>query len=151
MRTQSNINVGDFFANQGTKVKIFNWVLKGEGGGRREEFTFGRGIFLDGGGMTKFFSGGGRTPPPPPIHSHSPSRGNFDLHSSLKFFLISRQLVYHVFILDIKFRFANIKWDLYQNNVNMTNPVDKICANIQTSSGYYLLNWVLASMCSCGQ
>ena len=57
-------------------------------------------------------------------------------------------------ILDIKFRVANIKWNLCQNTVklqNMTSLVDKICTNIQTSTGYYLLNWVLASVCSCSQ
>ena len=57
-------------------------------------------------------------------------------------------------ILDIKFRVVNIKWNLCQNNVkfqNMTSLVDKICTNIQTSMGYYLLNWVLASVCSCSQ
>ena len=30
----------------------------------------------------------------------------------------------------------------------MTSLVNKICTNIRTSTGYYLLNWVLASMCS---
>ena len=46
-------------------------------------------------------------------------------------------------ILDIKFCVANIKWKLCQNTVkfqNMTSLVDKICTNIQTSTGYYLLN-----------
>ena len=45
-------------------------------------------------------------------------------------------------ILDIKFLFANIKWDLCQNNVNfqnMTSLVDKICTIIQTFLAYYLL------------
>ena len=40
-------------------------------------------------------------------------------------------------ILDIKFRVANIKWNLCQNTVklqNMTSLVDKICTNIQTST-----------------
>ena len=44
-------------------------------------------------------------------------------------------------ILDIKFCFADIKWDLSQNNVkfqNMTSLADKICTNIQTFAGYYL-------------
>ena len=57
-------------------------------------------------------------------------------------------------ILDIKFGVANIKWNLCQNTVkfqNMTNLVGKICSNIQTSKGYYLLHWVLASVCSCSQ
>ena len=48
-----------------------------------------------------------------------------------------------VVILDIKLRVANIKWNLCQNTVkfqNMTSLVDKICTNIQTSMGYYLLN-----------
>ena len=55
-------------------------------------------------------------------------------------------------ILDIKFRVANIKCNLCQNTVkfqNMTSLVDKICTNIQTSTGYYLR--VLASVCSCSQ
>ena len=46
-------------------------------------------------------------------------------------------------ILDSKFRFPNIKWDLCQNSVkfqNMTSIVDKICTNMQTSTGFYLLN-----------
>ena len=45
MRTQSNINVGDFFANQGTKVKIFNWVLKGGGGGGERNSLLVGGFF----------------------------------------------------------------------------------------------------------
>ena len=46
-------------------------------------------------------------------------------------------------ILDIKFCFANIKWYLRQSTVkfqNMTSLVGKIYTNIQTSTGYYLLN-----------
>ena len=46
-------------------------------------------------------------------------------------------------ILNMKFRVANIKWNLCQNTVklqNMTSLVDKIYTNIQTSAGYYLLN-----------
>ena len=46
-------------------------------------------------------------------------------------------------MLDIKLRFANIKWDLCQSTVkfqNMTTLIDEICTNIQTSMGYYLLN-----------
>ena len=46
-------------------------------------------------------------------------------------------------MLDIKLRFANIKWDLCQSTVkfqNMPTLVDKIYTNIQTSMGYYLLN-----------
>ena len=35
--------------------------------------------------------------------------------------------------------------------VNMTSIVNKICTNIQTSMGCYLLKSVLASMCSCSQ
>ena len=57
-------------------------------------------------------------------------------------------------ILDITFRVANITWNLWQNTVefqNMTNLADKICTNIQTSTGYYLLNLVLSSVCSCSQ
>ena len=57
-------------------------------------------------------------------------------------------------ILDIKFRFANTTYNLCQNTVkfqNMTSLVNKICTNIQTSTGYYLSNWVLATMCSRGQ
>ena len=55
-------------------------------------------------------------------------------------------------ILDIKF--ANIKWNLCQKTVkfqNMTSLTDKICTNIHTSKGYYLLNWVFPSVCSCSQ
>ena len=86
----------------------------------------------------------------------SPSKGNPDLHSRLRCFTM-------FFILDIKFRVANIKWNLCQNTAksqNMTSLVDKICTNslvekictnMQTSTGYYLLNWVLASVCSCSQ
>ena len=57
-------------------------------------------------------------------------------------------------ILGIKFRFANIKRDLCQNTVkfqNMTCLVDQIYTNIQTFTGYFLLNWVLASIRSCSQ
>ena len=46
-------------------------------------------------------------------------------------------------ILDIKFRVANIKWNLCKNTgkfQNMTSLVDKIFTNIQTSTEYYLLN-----------
>ena len=46
-------------------------------------------------------------------------------------------------ILDIKFRVTNIKWNLCQNTVksqNMNSLVDNVCTNIQTSTGYYLLN-----------
>ena len=46
-------------------------------------------------------------------------------------------------ILHIKFSVANIKWNLCQNTVkfpNVTSLVDKICTNIQISTGYYLLN-----------
>ena len=53
-------------------------------------------------------------------------------------------------ILDITFRVANITWNLWQNTVefqNMTSLADKICTNIQTSTGYYLLNLVLSSVC----
>ena len=35
--------------------------------------------------------------------------------------------------------------------VNMTSIVNKICTNIQTSMGCYLLKSVLASMCTCSQ
>ena len=48
-------------------------------------------------------------------------------------------------ILDIKFRVSNIKWNQCQNTVkfqDMTSLVDKICTNIQTSTGYYLCNCV---------
>ena len=77
----------------------------------------------------------------------SPSKGNPDLHSRLRCFTM-------FFILDIKFRVANIKWNLCQNTAtfqSMTSPVDKICTNMQTSVEYYLLSWVLASMCSSSQ
>ena len=42
-------------------------------------------------------------------------------------------------ILDIKLRVANIKWNMCQNTVkfqSMSSFVDKICTNIQTSTGY---------------
>ena len=42
-------------------------------------------------------------------------------------------------ILNIKFRFANIKWSMYQNTVKfqiMTSLVDKIYTNRQTSTEY---------------
>ena len=108
--------------------------------------------------MSKFLAGGGRTHQitPPPPHSRFSSREKPDLYSSLRCFLISRQLIYHTMfvILDIKFRFAYIKWNMCQNTVkfqNITNLVDKICTDIRTFTEYYLLNWVLASMCSCSQ
>ena len=90
----------------------------------------------------------GRGLPPSPI------RENPDLHSSLRFFLFQGNLYTMFVILDIKFRVANIKWNLCENTgkfQNMTSLVDKIFTNIQTSTGYYLLNWVLASVCSCSQ
>ena len=46
-------------------------------------------------------------------------------------------------ILDIKFRVSNIKWNQCQNTVkfqDMSSLVDKICTNIQTYTGYYILN-----------
>ena len=49
-------------------------------------------------------------------------------------------------MLDIKLRFANIKWDLCQSTVkfqNMTTLVDKIYTNIQTSMG--LLSFKLST------
>ena len=108
-------------------------------------------IFLSGGGMNKYVAGGERTPP---ALTSSPSRKNPDLHSSLRFFLFQGNLYSMFVILDIKFPVASIKWNLCQNTVkfqNMTSLADKICTNIQTSMRYYLLNWVLASMCSCSQ
>ena len=57
-------------------------------------------------------------------------------------------------ILDIKFHVVNIKWNLCQNTVKfqiMTSLVEKTCSNIQTLTGYYILNWVLVSVCSCSQ
>ena len=78
------------------------------------------------------------------------SRENYDLHSSLRFFEFHCNL-YTMFVrLDITFRVANITWNLWQNTVefqNMTSLADKICTNIQTSTGYYLLNLVLSSVC----
>ena len=63
--------------------------------------------------------------------------------------------IYTMFvILDTKFRVANIKWNLCQNSVkfqNMTSLVEKICTNMQNSTGYYLLNWVLENVHSCSQ
>ena len=78
----------------------------------------------------------------------------YHLYSSLRFFkyfFFNFKASYiQCFILDIiKFHLANIEWDLYQNTAkfqNMTSLVDKICTNRQTSTGLYLLNWVLASM-----
>ena len=72
-----------------------------------------------------------------------PSRENPDLHSSLRFFLFQGNLYTMFVILDIKFRVANIKWNLCKNTgkfQNMTSLVDKIFTNIQTSTEYYLLN-----------
>ena len=46
-------------------------------------------------------------------------------------------------ILDIKFHVVNIKWNLCQNTVKfqiMTSLVEKTCSNIQTLTGYYILN-----------
>ena len=63
----------------------------------------------------------------------SPIRENSDLHSSLRFFLFQGNLYTMFVILDIKFRVANIKW------------------NMLISTGCYLLNWALASVCSCSQ
>ena len=84
---------------------------------------------------------------------HPPSRENSDTHSNLRFYFQGN--LYTIFvILDIKFHFANIKWVMCQNTVkfqNMTSLVDKICTNIQIYTGYYILNGVLASMCSCSQ
>ena len=81
--------------------------------------------------------------------SPSPSRENPDLHSSLRFFKFQSNLYTIFVILHFKFHVANIKWNLCQNTVkfqNMTILVDKICTNIQTSTGHYLLNWVLVSV-----
>ena len=54
--------------------------------------------------------------------------------------------MYNKFIvLDIKFRFTNDKWDLCWNTKfqkSMTSFVDKTCTVRQTSTRYYLLNWV---------
>ena len=94
-----------------------------------------------------FWLVGRRLPP-------SPSRENPDLHSSLRFFSFQGNLCTMFVILDIKFRVASIKWNLCQNTVklqNMISLVDKTCTNMQTSTGCYLLNWVLASVCSCSQ
>ena len=101
--------------------------------------------------MKKYLAGGERTPP---ALSSSPSRENPDLHSSLRFILFHGNLYSMFVILDIKFRVASIKWNLCQNTVkfqDMTSLADKNCTNIETSMRYYLLNWVLASMCSCSQ
>ena len=78
----------------------------------------------------------------------------YHLYSSLRFFKYIffnfKAFYIQCFILDIiKFHHANIEWDLCQNTAkfqNMTSLVDKICTNRQTSTGLYLLNWVLASM-----
>ena len=97
--------------------------------------------------MSKFLVGGEKTPSP------SPNRENPDLHSSLRFLWFQDNLYTMFIIVDIKCA-ANIKWSLCQNTVkfqNITSLLDKFCTNIQTSTGYYLLNWVLASLCSCSQ
>ena len=72
-----------------------------------------------------------RTPPP------FPSRERADVHSNLRLFLFQGNLYTMLVILDIKFRVANIKWNLCQNTLkfqNMTSLVGKICTNIQTST-----------------
>ena len=84
----------------------------------------------------------------------SSSKENPNLRSSLRFLWFQGNLYTMFIILDIKFYFANIKWNLCQSTVkfqNITSLLDKTCTNIQTSKGYYLLNWVLASLCSCRQ
>ena len=94
----------------------------------------------------KFFAGSERTPHHLPV-------GKI-LISTVVWNLFQGNLYTMFVILNIKFRVAIIKWNLCQNTVkfqNMTSLVDKICTNIQTSTGYYLLNWVLASVCSRSQ
>ena len=76
--------------------------------------------------------------------------------STLVWDFVNFKTTYTMFVmLDIKFRVANIKWNLCQNTVkfqNMTKFVDKSLSYIPISTGYYLLNWVLASsLYSCSQ
>ena len=76
------------------------------------------------GGKVFFWVGEGSIPP---------SRENSYLHSSLRCFWFQGN-VYTIFvILDIKFRVTNIEW------------------NLLIYTWYYLLNWALASVCSCSQ
>ena len=93
------------------------------------------GIFLGGGGMSKFLAGSERTPHHLPVGK--------TLISTVVWNLFQGNLYTMFVILNIKFRVSNINWNLCQNTVkfqNMTSLVDKICTNMQTSTGYYLLN-----------
>ena len=88
-------------------------------------------IFLGGGGISKFLYGGRGLPPLFPVEKGLMSTLVWD------FFLFQGNLYTMLVILDIKFRVANIKWNLCQNTVkfqNMTSLVGKICTNIQTSA-----------------
>ena len=73
----------------------------------------------------RYFSGWGKDP--------TPSRENSYLHSSLRCFWFQGNLYTIFVILDIKFRVTNIEW------------------NLLIYTWYYLLNWALASVCSCSQ
>ena len=95
-------------------------------------------IFLGERRMNRLLAGGERTlPHSPHPHSHPPSsstsRENLDLHSCLRCFQFQDNLYIMFVILDIKFLVANIKW------------------NLLISTGYYLLNWALESVCSCSE
>ena len=91
--------------------------------GGREIDLWWEGIFLCGERMSTFLAGGESPAPPPP---HTPIGKT-----------LTSTLVWDVFdlfvILEIKFRVANIKW------------------NLLISAEYYLLNWALASVCGCSQ
>ena len=76
------------------------------------------------GGKVFFWVGEGSIPP---------SRENSYLHSSLRCFWFQGNLYTIFVILDIKFRVTNIEW------------------NLLIYTWYYLLNWALASVCSCSQ
>ena len=90
-------------------------------------------------------------------HTIPPSKENPDLHSSLRFFkyffsfkathipCLSYQVLSFILLISNGACAKALKFQ------NMTSLVEKICINMETSMGYYLLNRVLASMCSCSE
>ena len=100
----------------------------------------------------QILAGGGSNPTPSP-----PSKENPDLHSSLRFFkyffsfkathipCLSYQVLSFILLISNGACAKALKFQ------NMTSLVEKICINMETSMGYYLLNRVLASMCSCSE